>query len=161
MSDTPDLSAEVRLERLGFTLPEAPPPAAIYQPFMRSGDRLWIAGQIAMRDGQLMHHGVVGHEITLGEAQTCAQQCALNLLAQMKSALGDLERIERVVKLNVFVSSAPAFIEQHLVANSASELMGAVFGERGKHARSAVGVSALPLGSPVEIDAVIEIKPSA
>ena len=146
------------LYELGYQLPEAPPPAAIYQPFMRAGAQLWIAGQIAVHQGSLMHEGRVGDVVSLDEARACAEQCALNLLAQVKLACGSLEAITSVVKLNVFVASTPDFCSQHLVANAASELLGAVFGVSGAHARSAVGVSVLPLNSPVEIDAVFMVN---
>lgn len=148
---------EQRLSSLGHTLPSAPPPAAIYQPFMRSGDQLWVAGQIAVHQGQLLYQGVVGADISLEQAGECAQQCALNLLAQVKAATGRLSSIKRVVKLNVFVASSSTFTDQHLVANHASALFGEVFAELGVHARSAVGVASLPLNSPVEIDAVFEV----
>ena len=148
---------EQRLSDLGYQLPQAPAPAAIYQPFMKSGNQLWTAGQIAVANGSLIHEGRVGVDLNLEEAQACALQCALNLLAQVKAACGDLEQIKRVVKLNVFVASSPIFTQQHLVANAASELFGQVLGAEGVHARSAVGVAVLPLNSPVEIDAVFEL----
>ena len=149
---------EETLSSLGYTLPQAPPPAAIYLPYQRVGDQLWIAGQIATHEGQLLHQGRVGIEVSLEEAQRCAEVCLLNLLSQVKLATGNLADIEQVVKLNVFVSSASSFTDQHLVANGASELLGAVLGERGRHARAAVGVSTLPLNSPVEIDAVFQVR---
>ena len=149
---------EVRLEELGYILPVAPPPAAIYLPFMRTGQHLWVAGQIAMRGGDLIHRGQVGTAVSLEEARVCAEQCALNLLAQLKLAMGTLDALTRVVKLNVFVASSVDFTSQHLVANAASELLGEVFGTLGAHARSAVGVASLPLNSPVEIDAVFEVR---
>ena len=148
---------EQRLNDLGFTLPNAPAPAAIYQPYMMTDHQLWVAGQIAMRDGELIHRGLVGDELDLEAARACAQLCALNLLAQVKAATGSLSSIVRVIKLNVFVASHPHFTSQHLVANGASELFGDVLGEVGVHARSAVGVAVLPLNSPVEIDAVFQI----
>jgi len=151
-------SWEIKLEELGYVLPVAPPPAAIYLPFMRTGQQLWVAGQIAVRDGQLIHSGIVGAEVSLDEARACAEQCALNLLAQLKLSMGSLDALVRVVKLNVFVASELTFTSQHLVANAASELFGAVFGDLGAHARSAVGVASLPLNSPVEIDAVFEVS---
>jgi enamine deaminase RidA (YjgF/YER057c/UK114 family) len=125
---------------------------------MRTGQQLWVAGQIAVREGELIHSGLVGVEVSLDEARVCAEQCALNLLAQLKLAMGTLDALNRVVKLNVFVASNADFTSQHLVANAASELFGAVFGELGTHARSAVGVVSLPLNSPVEIDAVFEVR---
>ena len=153
----PEGPRERRLFEIGERLPLAPPPAAIYQPFMRTGDQLWIAGQIALSDGKMLATGIVGVEVDLEIARRCARQCALNLLAQVKSATGSLESIKRVVKLNVFVASSPDFISQHLVANGASELLGDILGEFGVHARSAVGVASLPLNSPVEIDAIFEV----
>jgi enamine deaminase RidA (YjgF/YER057c/UK114 family) len=148
---------ESRLNSLGYRLPEAPPPAAIYQPYMRTKDQLWVAGQIALREGSLVAKGIVGSDVDLETARDCAVQCALNLLAQVKQATGSIDSLKRVVKLNVFVASSPDFTSQHLVANGASELFGEVFGDAGVHARSAVGVASLPLNSPVEIDAIFEI----
>jgi enamine deaminase RidA (YjgF/YER057c/UK114 family) len=118
---------------------------------------LWIAGQIAIHQGQLIHQGIVGEDVSLDQAGECAHRCALNLLAQVKAATGSLSSIKRVVKLNVFVASHSTFTDQHLVANHASELFGSIFGDLGVHARSAVGVASLPLNSPVEIDAVFEV----
>jgi enamine deaminase RidA (YjgF/YER057c/UK114 family) len=149
---------EEKIKALGFTLPIAPPPAAVYLPFKQSGQQLWIAGQIAVQNGTLLHSGIVGQDVTLAQAQHCAQICALNLLAQAKLALGDLNRIKQVVKVHVFVASDPQFTQQHLVANYASELLAAIFAKAGTHARSAVGVASLPLNSPVEIDAVFEVS---
>ena len=151
-------SWEVRIEELGYTLPVAPPPAAVYLPFMLTGQQLWVAGQIAIRGGKLISSGRVGVDVNIEEARVCAAQCALNLLAQLKLAMGTLDALVRIVKLNVFVASSVDFTSQHLVANAASELLGAVFGDLGTHARSAVGVASLPLNSPVEIDAVFEVK---
>lgn len=145
------------LKELGITLPQAPAPAASYLPFMQTGNLLMTAGQIAVKDGEFVATGIVGVQVDLPTAQACARQCAINILAQIKAATGDLDRVARVVKLTVFVASAPEFTSQHLVANGASEFMAQVFGERGRHARSAVGVSCLPLGSPVEIEAIIEL----
>ena len=152
-----EITPESRLKSLNIELPVAPPPAAIYLPYQQVGNQLWIAGQIALRDGKLVYEGCVGRDVSLKEAQECAQLCALNILAQAKSALGELSKIKKIVKLNVFVSSSHEFTQQHLIANGASTFMGDVFGEGGRHARSAVGVSALPLNSPVEIDAVFEV----
>ena len=150
---------ETRLNELGYHLPVAPAPAAVYQPYMQTGNQLWTAGQIAVREGQLLYSGRVGAEVSLEQARECAQLCALNLLAQVKAACGSLDAIIKVVKLNVFVASTSDFTQQHLVANGASEFFGELFGESGVHARSAVGVAVLPLNSPVEIDAIFEVKP--
>jgi enamine deaminase RidA (YjgF/YER057c/UK114 family) len=158
MDMSPMNTYENKLIELGYHLPKAPAPAAVYQPFMQTGNQLWTAGQIAVKDGQLLYNGIVGAEVTLEQARECAQQCALNLLAQVKAACGSLDAIVKVVKLNVFVASTPDFTSQHLVANGASELFGELFGSNGVHARSAVGVAVLPLNSPVEIDAIFEVK---
>ena len=149
---------ENALSTIGHKLPIAPPPAAIYLPYQWSGNQLWIAGQIALQNGHLLHQGLVGETVTLEEARVCAELCILNVLSQVKLATGDLGAIDQVIKLNVFVASSPSFTDQHLVANGASELLGAVLGERGRHARAAVGVATLPLNSPVEIDAVFRVN---
>jgi enamine deaminase RidA (YjgF/YER057c/UK114 family) len=152
------MSVDAQLARLGISLPQAPPPAAAYQPFMISGGHVFTAGQIATDDGQFVAQGIVGDSVDLDTAKACARQCAINIMAQLNSATnGDLSRVERIVKLSVFVASTPDFVEQHLVANAASNLFAEVFGEAGKHARSAVGVSSLPLNSPVEIEAIVRI----
>lgn len=148
---------EQKLQELGISLPEAPAPAAAYLPYMISDKLLFTAGQIATDRGQFVAQGIVGDQINLETAQACARQCAINIMAQAKAALGDLGKIKRIVKLNVFVASTAQFTEQHLVANAASNLMAEVFGDAGRHARSAVGVPSLPLNSPVEIEAIIEI----
>ncbi len=147
------------IAELGFTLPEAPPAAASYMPFATTGDLVLTAGQIAVADGALIAKGRVGAEVDMDQAIACARQCAINVIAQVKAAAGDLARVDRVVKLTVFVASDADFIEQHLVANGASELMAQVFGEAGRHARSAVGVPRLPLDSPVEVEAIVRLKP--
>lgn len=150
-------SPEQRLTALGITLPEAPRPAAAYVPVVRAGDLLYTSGQVAADAGTLVASGQVGAEVDLDRAKACARQCALNVLAQLRAELGDLSRVARVVKLTIFVASAEDFTEQHLVANGASELFAEVFGEAGEHARSAVGVARLPLDSPVEVEAIVEV----
>jgi enamine deaminase RidA (YjgF/YER057c/UK114 family) len=152
------VSAEARLSELGITLPSAPPPAAAYVPVMRTGQLLYTSGQVASADGQLVAGGRVGAEVDLETARSCARQCAINVIAQLRTELGDLGRVGRFVKVTVFVASDPAFTEPHLVANGASELFTQVFGEQGRHARSAVGVAVLPLGSPVEVEAIVEVR---
>lgn len=151
------MTPEERLAELGITLPAAPPPAASYVPWTRSGDLVFTAGQIPVRDGAPVHVGRLGDDVTLGEGQQAARLCAINLLAQFKAAAVELSAYRRLVKMTVFVASGDGFVEQHLVANGASELLGEVFGDAGAHARSAVGVAWLPLGVPVEIEAVAEI----
>ncbi len=152
------MSVENRLNELGVELPDAPAPAAAYLPWSRTGNLVLTAGQIAV-DGnkEFVAQGIVGAGVDLETAQACARQCAINVLAQVKAAVGDLENVVRIVKLNVFVASTADFTDQHLVANAASELMAAAFGDRGRHARSAVGVPSLPLNSPVEIEAIVEV----
>jgi len=146
-----------RLGALGIELPAAPAPAAAYVGVVRTGDLLFTAGQVAVADGALVAEGRVGAEVDLATAVACARRCAINVIAQLDAALGGLDHVHRIVRLTVFVASDPGFTQQHLVANGASELIAEVFGERGIHARSAVGVAALPLGSPVEIEAVVEV----
>lgn len=154
MSDTIDS----RLAALGITLPEAAAPAANYVPYVISGNLLYLSGQLPMEGGKVAVLGLVGSDVALPDAQRAAELCAINILAQAKSALGgDLSRITRVIKLNGFVASAPGFVEQHLVINGASNLIANVLGEAGKHARAAVGMAALPLNASVEIDAILEI----
>lgn len=149
---------EAKLANMGITLPEAPAPAAAYLPYMRTGDLLFTAGQIATDRGQFVAQGIVGADVDLETGVACARQCAINILAQAKAALGDLGKIKRIIKLNVFVASTPEFTSQHLIANGASNFMAEVLGEAGRHARSAVGVPSLPLNSPVEIEAIIEVE---
>lgn len=147
-----------RLAALGITLPEAAAPAANYVPYVISGNLLYLSGQLPMEGGKVAVLGLVGSDVALPDAQRAAELCAINILAQAKSALGgDLSRITRVIKLNGFVASAPGFVEQHLVINGASNLIANVLGEAGKHARAAVGMAALPLNAAVEIDAILEI----
>lgn len=148
---------EERLAELGITLPEPPAPAAAYVPTRRSGDWLVTAGQVATAEGKLVATGRLGDTVDLETGQRCARQCAVNVLAQVKAATGMLHHVRRLVKITVFVASTPEFAEHHLVANGASELLGEVLGEEGHHARSAVGVAALPLGSPVEVEAMAEV----
>lgn len=149
------MSAADRLAALGLTLPPVATPAAAYQPFARTGDLVVTAGQLPVIDGALPHTGKLGAELTTEQGAELARTAALNVLAAAAAAAGGLERV-RIVKLTVFVASTPDFTEQHLVANGASELLGEVLGEHGIHARSAVGVSVLPLDSPVEIEALVE-----
>jgi enamine deaminase RidA (YjgF/YER057c/UK114 family) len=149
---------DAKLADLGLSLPEAAAPVAAYVPVVEAGGLLHVSGQLPFLDGQLMT-GRLGEDRDLAFGQQAAQRCALMLVAQIKKALGgDLSRVERIVKLGVFVNSAGSFTEQPKVANGASELMQALFGDAGRHARSAVGVPALPLGAAVEVDAVVAIR---
>ena len=150
---------DARLAELGIVLPDAPPPAANYVPYVITGNLVIISGQVPMVDGKIAITGYVGDgSVTEEDALGEARKCAINLLAQMKAATGgDLDRVTRVVKLGGFVASAPDYTAQPKVINAASDLMVEVFGEAGKHARFAVGSSALPLGSVVEIEGMVEI----
>jgi enamine deaminase RidA (YjgF/YER057c/UK114 family) len=148
---------ENRLGHLGVTLPVAAAPAANYVPFMQSGNLVFTAGQLPLKDGKLAASGLLGRDLDTAAGQEAAKFCAINVLAQVKAALGDLERIKRLVKITVFVASAPDFTEQHLVANGASDFLVAALGEAGKHARSAVGVAVLPLNAAVEVEAIVEV----
>jgi enamine deaminase RidA (YjgF/YER057c/UK114 family) len=147
-----------KLAELGLTLPEAAAPVAAYVPVVDAGGLLHISGQLPFKDGGVMT-GRLGEDRDLAFGTEAAQRCALMLVAQIKKALdGDLGRVERIVKLGVFVNSAGSFTDQPKVANGASELMQALFGEAGRHARSAVGVPVLPLGAAVEIDAIVAVR---
>lgn len=154
------MSIEARLTELGITLPAPAAPVATYVPWVEANGLLHISGQISLDNGELMT-GRLGEDRDLAYGVKAARACALNLIAQMKAALGDLDRVERIVKLGAFVSSAPGFTDQPKVANGASDLMVEIFGDRGRHARSAVGVPVLPLGAVVEIDAVVLVRPAA
>ncbi|MFE9254083.1 RidA family protein [Streptomyces sp. NPDC006879] len=150
-------AVEARLVELGLTLPDVVPPLAAYQPAVRSGAYVYTAGQLPMVNGKLPLTGKVGGEVTPEEAKSLAATCALNALAAVKSVVGDLDRIARVVKVVGFVASAPDFTGQPAVLNGASELLGEVLGEKGVHARSAVGVTVLPLDAPVEVELLVEL----
>jgi len=151
-------SPEQRLADLGLEVPEVAKPVAAYVPAMRTGNHVYTSGQLPMRGGQLITTGKVGAEVTAEEAVDCARQCALNAIAAVKAEVGDLSRVTRVVKVVAFVASTPDFTGQPGVANGASELLGAVFGDAGQHARSAVGVPVLPLDAPVEVEMVVEVS---
>jgi enamine deaminase RidA (YjgF/YER057c/UK114 family) len=157
MTSQEHASPESRLAELGITLPEPPAPAAAYVPFVRAGDLIFTAGQVAVGPDGLVAEGIVGAGVDLDTAVACARQCAINVMAQLKAAVGDLTQVRRIVKLTVFVASDPSFTQQHLVANGASELIGEVFGEHGRHARSAVAAPSLPTNTPVEVEAIAEV----
>jgi enamine deaminase RidA (YjgF/YER057c/UK114 family) len=148
---------EERIAELGLTLPSDTAPLAAYVPTVRTGNLVFTAGQLPRRDGELVATGKVGAEVTPEVAAEAAAACALNALAAIKGEIGDLAAIRRVVKVVVFVASAPDFTGQPAVANGASELLGKVFGDAGTHARSAVGVAVLPLDVPVEVELVVEV----
>jgi len=151
------VTPEERLAALGLTIPEVTPPVAAYVPAVRTGSYVYTSGQLPMRDGELMHTGKVGSEVSPDEANECARQCALNALAAVRTQVGDLSAVTRVVKVVGFVASAPGFTAQPQVVNGASELLGQAFGDAGQHARSAVGVPVLPLDAPVEVELVVEV----
>jgi enamine deaminase RidA (YjgF/YER057c/UK114 family) len=147
-----------RLADLGLTLPEVVAPVAAYVPTARTGNLVWTSGQLPFVDGKLPTTGKVGAEVDPETAKQLARTCALNALAAIAAEVGDLAKVRRVVKVVGFVASAPAFFGQPGVINGASELLGDVFGDSGKHARSAVGVAVLPLDAPVEVEVVVEVE---
>jgi len=150
-------SPEVRLAALGLTLPEVVPPVAAYVPAVRSGSMVYTAGQLPVVDGKLVAKGKVGAEVGAAEAAALARTCALNALAAAASVTGGLAGIRRIVKVTGFVASAPDFTGQPQVVNGASELFLEIFGEAGRHARSAVGMAVLPLDAPVEVELIAEV----
>jgi len=154
VSDPP----EARLAALGLTLPPVAAPLAAYVPAVRSGQHVYTAGQLPLADGKLLMTGRVGTQVSVEEAAALARTCALNALAAVASVTGGLSAVTRIVKIVGFVASDPSFTGQPLVVNGASELMLEVFGDSGRHARSAVGVSVLPLDAPVEIELIAEVR---
>ena len=154
-----DAEVDAKLAELGLTLPAAAAPVAAYVPVVVAGGLAHVSGQVSFVDGELLK-GRLGEDVSLEDGVRAAQGCGLMILAQLKAALGSLDRVERIVKLGGFVNSAADFTDQPKVVNGASELMVAVFGEAGKHARSAVGVPTLPLGVAVEIDAIVAVRPA-
>ncbi|MET9643817.1 RidA family protein [Streptomyces syringium] len=151
-------AVEKRLAELGLTLPDVVPPLAAYQPAVRTGDYVYTAGQLPMVKGSVPATGKVGAEVSAEQAKELAAVCALNALAAVKSVVGDLDKIVRVVKVVGFIASAPDFTAQPGVLNGASELLGEVLGDKGVHARSAVGVTVLPLDAPVEVEILVEVR---
>lgn len=150
---------DAQLEKLGITIPEAAAPAANYIPYTVSGNLVFVSGQVPFVDGKIAFQGKVGEDFTVEEAAECARVCGLNILAQVKAACGgDLDRVNRCVKLGGFVNCVDGFGGQPAVINGASDLMVEVFGDKGRHARFAVGTNALPMNVAVEIDAVFEIS---
>jgi enamine deaminase RidA (YjgF/YER057c/UK114 family) len=149
---------EARLAAIGLSLPRVSPPVAAYVPAVRTGTYVYTAGQLPVVDGQLLATGKVGTDVGVAEASALARTCALNALAAVASVTGGLGAIRRIVKVTGFVASAPTFTQQAQVVNGASELLIEVFGEAGRHARSAVGMAVLPLDSPVEVELIAEVK---
>ena len=150
---------ETRLKELGLTLPIPANPMANYAPWTRSGSLVFISGQIPLIDGTPLFQGEIGSTVSMEQAVLAARQCALNIIAHIKSACaGDLSRVKGVLKLNAFLNTPSQFADHPKIVNGASDLMVAVFGDKGRHARSSVGCSSLPLNCPIEIDAIIEIE---
>jgi enamine deaminase RidA (YjgF/YER057c/UK114 family) len=149
---------ESRLKELGVTLPSPPMPVASYVPCTISGNIVFVSGQIPIADGAIKYIGKLGVDVPLEAGQAAAQLCAINILAQLQAAIGDLDRVTRCLKLGVFINAAPDYTQHPEVANGASDLIAAVFGDAGKHARAAVGVGSLPRGVAVEVEAIFEIK---
>ncbi|MGN7300358.1 RidA family protein [Ferdinandcohnia sp. SAFN-114] len=155
---TNESKIEKRLLELGIELPEAPKPAAVYIPAQQTGNLVYTSGQDCRKDGKLIYEGKVGSDLTIEQGQEAARQTMINCLAVLKSHLGNLDRVKKVVKLLGFVNSAPGFVEQPYVINGASELLEEVFGEAGKHARSAISSNELPFNTPVEIEMIVEVE---
>ncbi len=152
------MTPEETLKSLGIELPEAPKPLGSYVPFVRVGNLIYLSGMLPMREGRLIRTGRVGESVSLEEAAEAARVAAINGLAILKAAIGDLVKVKRCVKVEGYVSSAGDFTDQPKVLNGASDFMSRVFGEAGRHARTAVGVNVLPLDSPVEVSFIFEIE---
>ncbi len=150
------MSIEKHLTELGITLPEAPRPVGAYVPAVSSGNLLFVSGQLCLVNGELSHQGRMGREVSLEQGYQAARIAAINSLAIVNQELGSLDRVKRVVKVVGYVASEPDFYDQPKVVNGASELLAEVFGDQGRHARSAVGVNSLPLNTPVEIEVIVE-----
>lgn len=152
------MSIEERLQSLGYDLPQAVRPLASYVPAVRTGTLVFSSGQVPMRNGELPWKGKVGRDVSQEDAVAAARQCALNCLAAIKTEIDSLDQVVRVVRLTGYVNSAEDFINQPAVVNGASDLLLQVFGDAGKHSRAAIGVAQLPLGAPVEVDIVVEVR---
>jgi enamine deaminase RidA (YjgF/YER057c/UK114 family) len=149
---------EERLQELGVDLPAPAAPVAAYVPCVRTGNLVYVSGQVPSVDGKPTHLGHLGDDVDLEAGRAAARTCAVNVLAALKAELGELSRVRRVVKVTGFVASTPGFTDHPKVVNAASELFGEVFGDAGRHARAAVGMAALPLGVPVEVEAIVEVE---
>jgi len=152
------VTPEARLKELGLTLPPAPRPAGAYVPCVRTGELLFVSGQLPMRDAVLTARGKVGSAVTVDQGVEAARTAGLNALAQVASMAGGLANVVQIVRVGIFVNSAPGFTDQAKVANGVSDLLVSIFGEQGRHARAAVGVSELPLDAPVEVELVVQIR---
>ena len=151
-------AVEMKLNQLGLNLPDAPKPVAAYIPAKQTGNLVFTAGQLPMVNGELIFKGLLGQDVEIDEANKAARICTLNALAAIKGVIGDLDRIKQIVRVVGYVASVPTFTQQPAVVNGASELLLEIFGENGKHARSAVGMAALPLNASVEIELTVEIE---
>lgn len=152
-------TVEKKLQEIGITLASPPSPVANYVPFVRTGNLLMVSGQLCLgADGKLAAKGQLGGGVSIEDGQQAARTCAVNLLAQVKAALGDLDKVTRVVRLGGFINSAPGFVDGPKVMNGASDVMVAAFGDKGKHARSTVGVAALPADAAVEVEGCFEVS---
>ncbi|MCZ6702353.1 MAG: RidA family protein [Ignavibacteria bacterium] len=149
---------EEKIKELGYTLLETPKPLAAYIPAIRTGDYVYTSGQVPFADGQLKYSGKIGFDLSIEEGQKAAELCTLNALSAIKSVIGNLNKIEQIIKVTVFVNSADAFTDQPKVANGASELLENIFGDAGRHVRSAVGVNELPIDSAVEVEMIVKVK---
>ena len=154
-------SAEARVRELGIRIPTLPPPVAIYVPAVRTGDLVFASGQTPTVDGVLQVQGKLGGEVSIEQGQQAARLAALNCVAEVRGLLGSLDRVARIVRLTGFVASATGFAQQPAVVNGASQLIEEVFGEAGRHARSAIGVAELPGGAPVEIELIVAAREGA
>ncbi len=149
---------EQQINRLGIVLPDAPKPVAAYIPAKQTGNLVFTAGQLPMVNGELISKGLLGQDVEVDEANKAARICTLNALAAIKGVIGDLDRIKQIVRVVGYVASVPTFTQQPAVVNGASELLLEIFGENGKHARSAVGMAVLPLNASVEIELTVEVE---
>lgn len=152
------MKIEEKLKELGLDIPAAAAPAAMYVPVKQTGNLLFVSGQIPVKGGVMQYEGKAGKDKTLEEATEAARLCAINIIAAVKGFVGDLDKVKSIVKITCFVASETGFDKQHLVANGASQLLYDVFGEAGRHTRSAVAVNQLPLNATVEVEAIIEIE---
>lgn len=152
------MSIEERLKELGITLPPAPQPLGAYVPCVRSSNLLFLSGILPLRDGKIQITGRVGESVTIEEARQEARQVVINALSILKATIGNLDLVKRCIKLSGYIASSADFVEQPTILNAASELLYEVFGEKGRHARVAIGVSTLPLNSPIEIDFIFEVS---
>ncbi len=152
------MSFENKVQELGLAIPTPAKPVAAYLPAVKSGNLVFVSGQLPMKDGQLQYKGILGKDVTTEQGYDAAKICALNCLGAIKALVGSIDNVVRIVKLTGFVASTPEFVDHPKVVNGASELMQQVFGEQGMHARAAVGMTSLPLGTPVEVEMIVEVK---